>query len=255
MVTLSKAPLIEIIFELHWEYTNSKKQQKIIEEERSFFAGQFKSVAKAEGFGYIEPLSIPVPIPHVVTHRFREAENTWPCYQIGNGIFAVNITNEFYNSWSEFKNVILKGLELLDDGHPLGLADLPISGTELRYIDGLTFSEGEESIDFINEKLQIAINIPDNLSNHPCIDSDNINTQIIFAFDCNEPNGKLIFQLEQGTINGRNGLLATTVVRSIKEHSPANSKEAIDSWLENAHKVQKHFFENIIEPKYMETLK
>ncbi len=121
MATLSEAPLIESIIEIRWgEHKiepNKPVEFKFSAEDTDFFPGQFHSIANSYGFVFVERINKDVPpfIPHVVRYRFRRTEGTWPCYQIGLGIFTVNQVNEGYN-WGTFKKDILTGLEMLERG-------------------------------------------------------------------------------------------------------------------------------------------
>ena len=99
MSVLENAPLIEAIFELRWGEL-SPGNFSYTDEESSMLPLHISIAASKHGFDFIETQSNP-PFPFFVTHRFRKSENSWPCIQLGTGIFTVNQVNDNYN-WEEF---------------------------------------------------------------------------------------------------------------------------------------------------------
>jgi len=262
MGMLSKAPLIEVIFEIHWANKSSSGEFEWSGDEISFFPGQFNGIAKDKGFGYVEranlqkgPLDIP-SLPFQATYRFRKEKNTWPCFQIGLGLFTANVTNEFYmGGWNSFKESIQLGLEILSDGHPTGFNNLPIVSTELRYIDGFTFADGETAEDFIMNNLSLKFELSDRITANPNLPPPMINPDLSFSLKCENPKGYLISKLQSGKINGVPGLISTTSVKSTNKDCPDISVESFAKWSQDAHELQTFFFENFLEPGYLESLK
>lgn len=256
MSTFSNAPLIEVIFELRWgkfikDESNAKLGIQFTQEENQLFFGQFKSIAESKGFRHIERINSKIvnPLPHVVTYRFRKLPNTWPCYQIGLGIFTVNQVVEEYD-WNSFKNSCLSGIELLDDGHPLGLEGLSQQkiGTQLQYQDAFTFSEDEGSTEFLKTKLNIGFETPQGF-----IENDNFLSEvngIQFSFDIHvkEPKGILNITAQEGLINNDPGIILNTILRSSDSDTPELTEHGIGEWLHKGHAVQKYAFESLINP-------
>jgi uncharacterized protein (TIGR04255 family) len=166
MTILANAPLIEAIFEIRWGNFKidpvSKGQELFFpRDEIDFFFGKFRTIAESIGYSYVErvlPEEAPL-IPHFVCFRFRKSPNTWPCYQIGLGVFTTNQVTDGYD-WEKFKQDIINGIDYLDRGHPLGLEKLPFIRIELRYRDGLLFRPQESPIDFLNKNMELELKLP-----------------------------------------------------------------------------------------------
>jgi uncharacterized protein (TIGR04255 family) len=263
MSILANAPLIEVIFELRWGKITRDKSNTVVgfqfsQEESQFFFGQFKSVAEAEDFKHIERINpnITNPLPHIITHRFRKAPNTWPCIQIGLGVFTVNQLVEGYD-WHTFKKDCLFSIELLDKGHPLkleGLSEEKI-GIQLRYQDAFLFSENERAIDFLKNKLNIGFGEPKDFVEYENFTPLIKGIQFAFNVDVKKPKGVLNISIQEGLINDSPGILMDTILRSPDSDTPEFSTEIIDKWLEDAHIIQKYAFESLINPTYLKSFR
>lgn len=256
MSTLSHAPLIEAIFELRWgEVLTDKDPGKIgfrfTLDDDEIFPGQFAAAAKTQGFTNVERLGSGAPrMPHMVTYRYRKAPNVWPCYQTGLGIFTANQINDGYG-WNSFSASIKTGLELLDKGHPAGIATLPLIGADLRYQDGFLFSKNEGPIDFLKDKLNISVDVPNKLFSKDAVAGlpDGFSTE--FQVRLEDPKGILIIRLNQAIINGDPGFVMETTVRSAQEDKPTCSLQSLLDWANKAHDIQQHAFQTLIKPAYM----
>jgi uncharacterized protein (TIGR04255 family) len=261
MTSLNNAPLLEAIFELRWGHTSIAEDKSLrmsfTDEDTNFFFGQFNKVAHDAGFGYLEkPLSNfkgPIPHPHQVAHRYRKAPNAWPCYQIGLGIFATNQVNDGYD-WPTFKDAIINGLNLLDNGHPLSLASLPLIGVELRYQDAFLYS-GDDDIAFFDAKMNFGMSLPEDLVSDPRLGSDVIIPELSFNLNVSEPSGTLFLSTKKATINGEKGFLMETTIRSVDNLKPELTIDALSIWLDKAHSIQKLAFDSLINPAFMRTFK
>lgn len=260
MVTLSKAPLIEAIFELRWgsniRLPDGQEAIQLSENEQRFFFGQFKSAAAASGFKVFEKANpnIPEIVPHVVFYRFRKESGTWPCYQIGNGIFTANQINEGYN-WLDYKSAIISGIELLREGYPDDIEKLPVLGLELRYQDGYLFNDGEPALDFLKNKFNITLSVADDFLQHHGIGDRIEGTAISFQLNTISPQGTLVFIANEAHINGAPGFVTQTIVRTMAPHTPALINGTLDAWLDEAHAIQDHAFEKALNPAFAKTLK
>jgi len=259
MSKLSQAPLIEAIFELRWGQTialpDGQQALQFSDDETGFFFGQFKAAAKERGFPHIERANPAIAdvIPHVVIHRFRKSPSAWPCYQIGQGVFSVNQLNDGYD-WTSFKAAIIHGLEILKAGYTGDFENMPVIGYELRYQDAYLFNAQEKPLEFLQSKFNINLDISDEFRRHPGLKEDIFGTSLAFQLNTVNPNGVLIFSLNEGLINRAPGFITNTVVRSMNSHCPKSDSD-IAEWLERAHDLQKHAFTNFTKPAFQKTLK
>ncbi|MBZ0104656.1 MAG: TIGR04255 family protein [Sulfuricella denitrificans] len=266
MTTFASPPLIEAIFELRWgNPTISEgilRRVEFSKEDQQFFIGQFHGVAKSRGFSHVErinqsdadsPVSMAL-FPHVVSYRFRRAQDTWPCYQIGLGVFTVNQVNEGYE-WKQFKAAIIEGLGALDSGHPNKLSGLNPIGVELRYQDGFYFDPGESAIDFLRNKLNINFSTPKGILDLGKSGGQLEGNHLEFSLSLDKPQGVLISDTQQALINGRPGFVMNTIVRSTDEFTPPFEINSLESWLEDAHDIQRAAFDAVINEAYAKSFK
>jgi uncharacterized protein (TIGR04255 family) len=258
MATLPNAPLVEAWFQLRWgkvkKGSSGSQEFEMPIEDTDFFPGQFREVAVTEGFSCVERINphVRIPIPHVITYRFRRAENDWPCYQIGLGIFTVNQVNEGYE-WKKFKEDVLKGLTILNKGHPLGLEKLNTMGVQLQYRDGFVFNEGEEPLGFLSKNFTIGFMPPGEFLAFDSIKNDMTGIRIAFNLTTVHPEGSLVLEIQQGTINAQPGIIMDMIVRSSDDQMPSLQPESISNWLEESHKIQRHAFRTLINPAFART--
>jgi len=259
MATLANAPLIEAIFELRWgtlgEEQTGGRLITFQRDEGELLPGALKAELAKVGFHQHELVNPQLPpVPHLVRHRYRAAENKWPCYQLGLGVFTANQVNEGYQ-WEAFRKAILAGLECLGNVFPGALKEMPVLGFELRYQDGFFFQEDEGSLAFLENKLQIRLDIPKAFCDSSDVEGRARAHQLEFSLKTKNPKGILATHLLQAHINGRKGMVMNTVVRSADEDLPARDMDSISTWLTAAHSLQSHAFETIIARTFAETFK
>lgn len=257
METLTIAPLIEVIFELRWGEVLKSSANKALEihftsHDKDLFPGKFHNLAESKGFTTFEEVNtgLPVAIPHTVTRRYRKSPNKWPCYQTGLGIFTVNQTNEGYK-WGDFKQDALKGLEMLNKANSIDVDNFPAIGAELRYQDGFFLEEGETPHQFLKKKIALEFSTPSALLENEYLGPIIKGNSIEFYLDIMRPIGVLIFSLKQALINGQEGFVMETIVRSADKNTPKFGVVSLGEWLEDAHNIQKHVFRTMIDPRYM----
>lgn len=263
MTRLEKAPLIEAIFELRWGRSPDLNQPIQLSrqetEESNLFPGLFMAELKNLGFVVHENANPQVPdtitFPQLVRHRFRKAEGTWPCYQIGSGIFTTNQVNDGYN-WKKFKADVLSGLGVLDKSHPQHLSGLSNVGIDLRYQDGFLFEEGESPLSFLTNKMEVGFKLPSNFLDNSLLDADSA-PQCMLAFNLGltTPKARAVCTLAPGLINGRPGFVLDTVVQSQGESAPPMTTADLGNWLDQAHAVHQHAFRTLINPTFARTFK
>lgn len=250
MTRLAKAPLIEAVVEIRWGLVKRDLEGMHLnfpDDETKFFPGQFRSVAASKGYTVTEKINNP-PFPHLVNNRFRKDQNSWPCFQIGTGIFTANQINEGYD-WDTFKPTVLEGIDILDKSLPKNIKGITPLFIELRYRDGFLLDENETPSEFLKTKLHFGFDPPDEFLKSSFLDNKPVSGHAIsFQVNTELPKGLLIFTLNEAIINGKKGFVMDTIMRS----EPAKlSKKFIVSWLEDAHTTQRHAFETLISPAYL----
>lgn len=252
MVTTSekKFPLLEAIFELRWG-ENAPGQFQYSQDEQTLFAGQISSAASAAGFSVIEFLqnrSEP-PLPMRVTHRFRREAGTWPCFQVGLGVFTVNQLDDGY-SWRTFLDSIRIGLDVFTRADPSKLEESKDSLTViLRYQDAFYPPEGRGTEQYLSDHFRVNVNFPDEFFEGEIVDRSSSSLSLTYTSEVHDPIGRIIVSLNSAVINGKPGLLMETVVES-KVSIDLEGKIEVDQvldWAERSHKLQQHSFKTLIE--------
>jgi len=245
MAVLENPPLIEAIFELRWgEVSPGKFQYQ--QNEESLFAGMFSASAKKEEFVIVENIQNNLLLPMAISHRFRKEKNTWPCFQIGLGVFTVNQTKEQY-SWDSFKKSIETGLDIFNNTDPtlMQLVRDTLSAS-LRYQDAF-FPEAEDIEKFLKNNFNINFGLPRSF-----LENDNLNGKhhsVAFNVEVGleKPVGVVNITISKAIINNTPGLIMETVVHS-KVKNITNKESGLLEWSEQAHEIQKHSFNTIINP-------
>jgi len=250
MSDLKHPPLIEAIFELRWgEVTPG--ELTYTQEEQSLFAGKVSASAASKGFTRSEILKqseIPVSLPMTVSHRFRKAENEWPCYQVGLGIFTANQVADGY-SWLSFKKAIGTGIKICNQAEPEQLNSVKDTlKITLRYQDAFSPGAKKTVKEYLNEHFNIEAGLPESFMENESLDDKEGSVNIQFNTNTNTPKGNIGIKIANAVIGGRPGLLLETVVTSRAKDAidGALSEEALLSWVEKAHMLQKHSFRTLV---------
>ena len=252
MSNAKKFPLIEAIFELHWGEIAGRFNYT--ENEQYFFPGRLSVAASNKKYKLIERIPNQPSFPKFVTHRFREKENSWPCFQLGLGIFTINQVNDGYN-WATFKDTIKEGLEIFQEAEPLKLeAEKSSLSINLRYQDAF-FPDSENSIeDYLNDHFNIKTQLPPNFSDDLRLSKKFSSINLRIDIDSLIPKGIVSIIISNALINNKPGLLMETMISvgADEVYNEKTSFDAIMDWVENAHDIQKHAFNTLINPSAYE---
>jgi uncharacterized protein (TIGR04255 family) len=251
MSKLNNPPLIEAIFELRWGEA-APGELTYTQEERALFAGKVSASAASQGFARVETLDqggAPISLPMTVSHRFRKAENEWPCYQVGLGIFTANQVADGY-SWLSFKEAIGAGVKICNQAEAgqLGSVKDTLKVT-LRYQDAFFLGTKVTVKDYLNEHFNIEAGLPESFMENENLDAEKSSVNIQFNTQINVPKGNISIKIANAVIGGRLGLLLETVVTSSAKDAIDGelSEEALLDWAEKAHMLQKHSFSTLVE--------
>lgn len=163
------APLQEVIVEIHWELESlSVAPGAAIDRFWKELSSKIAVNMQKNGFNITESL-VPEQVPielfaHQVVKRFRKAENEWPVYQIGPGVFTINTTPP-YNGWKNFNLIIKNGVSYLLKSYPDSKKHLKFERISVRYLNFFAKDHGVENpAKFIKEKLNLAVSIPNKIA-------------------------------------------------------------------------------------------
>lgn len=249
MALLQNPPLLEAIFELRWgEHTPG--EFKYTNDDQSLFAGKVNALAFINGYKYTEILgesSSPM-FPMTPTHRYRKAENTWPCFQAGLGLFTVNQVTQGY-SWQGFKQSIKEGLRVFDEAGPHKIKTNKDSLVLiLRYQDAFFPEKGNSAEKFLSETFHISTSLPKKFLSKDTVKEEIVAVNCQYTIKSLEPKGEVIVKVASAIINDKPGfLLETLVVSKVSMDFKTNiDPETILEWLDKAHDLQKHSFDTLV---------
>lgn len=260
MSKYQNAPLVEVIFEIKWGRSSKNGNEISIDftqEETTLMPGKFQVAASDVGFNTHELLKNQLPIPHLVQHRFRQQPGSYPLYQLGHGVFAINqLDADGYNyDWDIFRGDLEKGISLLEKSYPFPIKNLPLLDIQLRYRDVLEL-EGICSLEYISRNLRIGnIEVSPKLVGNQNIDIVCPSPSITLQFGCKKPEGKIICQINEGLRADKKVLVLDFIVVSDFNVFSETTAESLISWCTDAHEQNKAIFEAIISDKLMETFK
>ena len=258
MYKLSKQPLIEVVFELHW---GNKKTFPVDLNYRLIIGALYEHIR--EDFPEFETLptvNIPEgavpPEAKIIQYRFWKKNKKWPIVQLGPGILTVNM-NKDYEKWEKFKPIIRDVVEKFLKIYP-DKENLFIHRLVLKYLDAFAFDFLNKNIlDFLKNKLHVSINIDfgederrERFSPNP------LNIDFRLDYSLNEPEGLLGVRFLKALIeNKEESLVMESYVVSSERPPVEPDTESIINWLDKAHDMTDFVFSNLIRGELEEELK
>lgn len=242
MSKLSKAPLVEVVFELRWPV--SDKSDLMVAE---YLYGDIFAEIKNK-YPYRErvlPIEIPVELTiNKPVYRYRANKNDYPLVQIGPGLLTLNTTANIYE-WDIFFN----------DAKELTRIFLNVFKNEnekqfnpsLLYLDFFPFDFKNGDISkFINKNLDIKIE-------QSFIENTGYPKDINVAYSFNVKQGELKVSLQKGSDKSQNeGLLLQTRING-KPLSADNDFFA--EWLNESHEICSNLFKKLTKGQLYESFK
>jgi len=252
------APLLEVIAEIRWKLQSLQAiPDAAIDPYFEDFEIEFHRQIQAEGYTYREEI-IPEDIPREFTggqpmYRYRKAANSWPLFQVGQGIFTVNMVPEpEYSGWSQFYPIVEKEIKVLFETYPLAQKYLKIDHTELRYINGFTSKHGYTKTtyaQFVEQMLNMKSSIDPSIVGAFADTLDNLYHVNQTVFDLNDLLGaKGIIKVAPGrratNHSSEEAVLLELIVRS-KGPDLFSNAGSIISWMGEAHRIIRNLFQSL----------
>ncbi|MBP6826066.1 MAG: TIGR04255 family protein [Saprospiraceae bacterium] len=160
MNKLPRAPLKEVIFELHWRLDVEPDLQQEVDVKYNLAQGRFQDLVLASGFpDYRRKVPVGLPLAvlnHKVEHQFWAGQKEHPVIQLGPGILTVNDTDKNY-IWERFYPLVAQCLESLEKAYRQPVQPILFN---LRYIDVIRAREyrvAEDWLAFIHDNLKVQV--------------------------------------------------------------------------------------------------
>ncbi len=243
---LKNKPLVEAILEVRWQLQGTPPGPQVDTHYRLLLGRLFdRMLADYPEHEQLPIASIPDEmVGHVVQHRFRVAENSWPLIQVGPGVFTVNSTADY--KWQDFRPRVMSAIEKLYDAHPKA-EDLKITNIILRYIDAVDFDYNtENTLVFLREKLKLNISLPANLFSGMRVEDKPNGLVSQFSFRTEKPRGIMNLRCATGQKQHTPALIWETTVASSGDDLPRMPK-AFAGWIDEAHELTDDWFFKMIE--------
>jgi uncharacterized protein (TIGR04255 family) len=221
MSQLPNAPLIEVIFELHWSLKPDGEMEKV-----RYLPGDLYAKIRGD-YPHREAL-VPIDIPVEMMedrpmYRFRKAEGNYPLVQVGPGLLSVNTIDPKYD-WEEYLAWIVGVLK--DFFSVYELSDDPELRFVLRYLDFFPFDFDHDDVsEFLKKNLHLTVE-QDFFPNQ----SPAKYLNLTLAYDCGV--GLYQMQVYRGKNQQQEGILMQTIV---SQESSSSQLAGIKDWLEDAH--------------------
>lgn len=251
MTTLDNPPLIEAIFVLQWGEV-APRQFVYTQDEQTLFTGKISASASSNGYKITENIqqNQGFMMPKLVSHRFRKYKNSYPCFQVGLGIFTINQVKDNYN-WSSFKESIKTGLEIYSEAEPNKLNDIKDTlSLSLHYQDAFFPENNISTEEYLKEYFHVNAGLPESFFENTEINRSKIGINMAINVETLNPKGAIVVSIANAIINDQSGLLMDTIVQSkVKDdfNGEAVGINEIMAWLEQAHNLQRHSFKNIVK--------
>jgi uncharacterized protein (TIGR04255 family) len=261
---LPNAPLVEVVFELHWKLQGDESIPKQLWNDPGYplLAEEFVFRASRYGFKKIKKMGSKAMLAaHSIGLRlYKSEEQPFPLWQIGPGVFASNESATY--EWKTFKKLALDGVKLLLSSYPkIKEFGLTPSYLELRYIDSFDSSlfPSQNSMTFLNKKTSLNVELPPFLTKRPL--GKTPKAKITFEFPVtNKKDTFFRVDVGGGAVKDKKTIVLTSKViselKNIRVGKTDSSRiKYISAWLELAHSLTSPFFKDFINETLMDEFK
>ncbi|WP_417911020.1 TIGR04255 family protein [Candidatus Electronema sp. PJ] len=243
---LKNKPLVEAILELKWGLSLQAVQGSDAGHHYRLLLGRFSERVE-KSYPFYEPLqTAQIPdemIAHMVQHRFRIKEKSWPLIQIGPGIMTVNETDTY--TWPDFKVHCETAVNYLHDAHP-AKQNFKIQELILRYINAVELNEEEKNVfSFLQNKMGTVIQLPEVLFAEKTVKADPVVFNWQASFPCDEHGGLLTLRFALGKRGNKPVLVFETLVQASGEQMP-QIPDGFSDWIDKAHDLAEDWFFKLI---------
>lgn len=239
---LKKAPLKEVIFELHWEGT-ADASGMLRDNGFDLAQGKFSEKIKDEFPVHkrVVPENINIPLWGIPIHQYWKGEFTWPVIQHGQGLISVNDIEANYIWETSYKPTVLKAIKHLFDSYD---NKLKINQIKLQYIDAWEI-DVHDPIAFIEKNIRTSVQSDYVPPGKPA------NFNIIRNFEMKDKS-ELQLTLSTGK-NIQNQKSSVILIITVEMRGNMLNDEVIN-WLEKAHFTASETFVNILNPDFYASL-
>lgn len=251
------APLVEMIVEVRWRLTPvSTVPNGGVDPFHDVLKKELVNEANNVGYRAIQEI-VPPEVPREFlagqpTTQFRKGHNAWPLFQLGPGIFTINITDG-YSGWEGgFREDVLIGIQSLYKAHPAPKL-LQIETVRLIAIDAFSTEHGFKNyLDYSKDFLGLGSILPNDFVDQYAQEDDafEIRSETVFSLKEIDKSSARI-SIGSGQKNGNKALVLQTAIETNKSFDGSDS---VVDWLDEAHLIHRNMFRSLLTTRLREML-
>ena len=242
---LRSKPLVEAVFELHWQL-ETKEDETEVDPGFRILLGRFFDRVKGTYPAFVDLPVAQIPeamVPRVVRHQFRAVKDGWPLVQLGPGILSLNETAEY--QWESFRSLLKRALSDLFSSYPTEVHIFKPTRIILRYINAISsgFIDSQPPVlNFLRDQLHTRIEVEPKLFESP--ESPEM-ARLQLAYPLLKPRASGRLALAYGITSDPSSFLLEISIDSAKNAVP-DSENGMMQWLDDAHDVVDKWFFGLI---------
>lgn len=235
---IARAPLIEAIFELHWQLQQDSSGLQLDPGLRVLIGSYYERVRT------IFPALVDLPqaqapeevTPYIVRHQFRRSASEWPVTQLGPGLMTVNETGAY--GWDTFQPLLETCVNALFASYPVAMAELIPKRLVLKYLNAVRFDPNKVPPLAFLSRLHTSIQVDASL---PSVKPQPSGIALHLAYPLRDFPGRLEMTLSTGLINSGPAIIWDNSVVVEGESAPKSPPDIL-TWAARANDVAAHWF-------------
>lgn len=238
MSKLPNAPLVEVIFEIRWNFNPATTDLSAVTD---CLYGMFKPELPYREYSAMPlPSGMTLPMKLEKTY-FRKAAGEYPLVQVAPGIVSVNTVDAVYewDDFARFTESVVARLASCED------VTRNMAGVSLKYLDFYEFDfEHGDVCGFISDNFSFSLGNDAAIGLRPL----SVNVQTNYQ----TPLGIFSVNISRGGVGGKAGIVMNT---SVSLDYPVFRPEKLKGWLDGAHETLSGYFKKVTEGKMYNSFK
>lgn len=251
------APLAEMIVEVRWRLTPvSTVPNGGVDPFHDILKKGLEKEVGGAGYSVVQEM-VPPEVPREFlagqpTTQYRKSHNVWPLFQLGPGVFTINITDEYSGWQGAFRNDVVVGLEAFYKAHPAHQM-LHIETVRLIAIDAFSTEHGYKNyLDYSKDFLNLGLVLPKAFVEAYAQEDDSFETRSETIFRLKNLDASFARVSIGGGKKDTNKalVLQTTIETKLGFESSGDILE----WLDSAHLSHREMFRSLLTEKLRDIL-
>lgn len=251
------APLVEMIAEVRWGLTPIASIPNAgIDPFYDVLKQSLKKYTSDFGYPVVQEI-VPPEIPRellagTATTQFRKTSGAWPLFQLGPGLFTINMADG-YKGWKGcFREEVALGIKSLYEAHPAPKM-LQITSIKLIAIDVFSAEHGFKNyLEYSKNFLGLGRVLPENFVNQYAKEDESFEVNSETKFQLKNLEDSLArVNISGGQKNNKKALILQTAIESNKN---LEGVETVMRWFDEAHLVHRKMFRSLLTAQLRQIL-